>query len=357
MSAVTELVAGLVEHGIPSAIAVPAAETRYGGRVPLVPCPVWRVPFGPILRLTRPIPLPRPVIVHVHGLASLVPWSPFAGGARGPVVATLHGVLDCRLATGVHGLKRIWHDRVDLPLLRRLSGVHVTRPSEVDSARPYLAPGVEARVISWPLADAPPPTPPAGGVRAEPSSPYLLFVGRLHRIKGIERAIAALAHPSLAASGVRLLVAGMGGGAYRSALSRRASTLGVKARVEFLDLLGPDALRPLYSAASALLLSSRYENFGMVVLEAMREGCPVIAAHETPWGDLDREGAGFSVNFDDPGAVARAVLATLDPGMHSALGAAGRDWHRKAFVPARIIPRFADWYGRVVRRAAGGEAA
>ncbi len=291
-------------------------------------------------------------MVHVHGLASLVPWSPFVGRRAwvAAVVATLHGVLDWRATTGVRGLKRLWHDRLDVPLLRRLDALHVTRPSEIESAGALLGPSPAATCLPWTLAGAPPElgAAPPSPVPL-PSAPYFLFVGRLNPIKGLERLLEAFAQVPADAS-PRLALAGAGDRVYVAALSDRARALGVRDRVEFLGVVGGDALRALYAEAAALVLPSRYENFGMVVLEALREGCPVLAARETPWQVVEAEGAGRVLDFDDAGAVARALADALDPARRREQGAAARRLYERAFSPATVIPRFAAWYEGVVSR-------
>lgn len=353
VTAVIELVAGLREAGVPCAIAVPFRELRRQARVPLVGCAAWRIPLGPVLRLPRTSPLPGPVIVHVHGLASLVPWSPILG--RRPwvsaIVATPHGILDWRASAVLRGPKRLWHDRVDVPLLRRLDGLHVTRPSEVMSAQAAVGPTPEATCIPWTLADLPAEASAAvPSPDLAPAAPYLLFVGRLAPIKRIKRLLDAFALMQTNPR-PRLLLAGSGDPSYVASLSRHARRLGVRARVEFLGPLGALPLRSLYGNAAALVLPSLYENFGMVVLEAMRAGCPVIAALGTPWGLLTTEGAGRRVDFGDSGAAAAALVEALDPARRRAWGAGARALYEKSFAPSRVIPRFVSWYEKVAAAA------
>jgi glycosyltransferase involved in cell wall biosynthesis len=318
---------------------------RWAGRVPLVPCAAWRVPFGPLIRIPFPSPLPEPMIVHVHGLASLVPWSPFVGRPHtGPVVATLHGVLDRRLAVGVRGLRWVWHERMDLPLLRRLDGIHVTRPSEVESVRVTLARPAEC--LPWTLAPERSDLLP----RPQGARPYLLFVGRLNAIKGLERLLDGVART---APPLRLLLAGTGDRSYVAALSRRAAELHVRDRVEFLGQVEPDPLTRLYAEAEALVLPSHYENFGMVVLEALRVGCPVIASRETPWDFLEPSGAGRTIDFADPDALGRALESLREPGPREAASKGALSLFRRSFLPETVVPRYASWYEDVVRRRPG----
>jgi glycosyltransferase involved in cell wall biosynthesis len=137
-------------------------------------------------------------------------------------------------------------------------------------------------------------------------------------------------------------------------LERHAVAAGVRPHVEFLGAVPPEALRALYAEASVLALASRYENFGMVVLEALRAGCPVVASRETPWEVLDESGAGRWVDFDAPDGAARALL---EVGADPAAPARARALFDRRFSPAVVVPQFRAWYERVVRDARSASAA
>jgi teichuronic acid biosynthesis glycosyltransferase TuaC len=108
-------------------------------------------------------------------------------------------------------------------------------------------------------------------------SPTLLSVGHLIERKGHDLVIGAL--PSL--SQFALLI--VGEGPERAALERRATELGVAARVRFLGHIAHDQLAPVYSAADALVLASSREGWPNVLLEAMACGTPVVASNI--WGN------------------------------------------------------------------------
>lgn len=343
MTAVVELSLALTAAGAPCAIAVPRAEAGRGTEVAVVPCRRWASPFGPLLRVPRPAG--GPVVLHVHGIAALTPWSgSWPRRWPGPVVGTMHGTLDWRLRHPPRGLKALWHRRVDLPLLRRLDAIHVSRRSETEAlAAVGIGPG-RVTEIPWTLRDERPLQRAAA-----PVSPYVAAVGRLHPIKGLDRLLAAFAllarrHPT-----ARLRIAGGGTDAEAAALLRVAARLGVAERVDVLGLLPREALRRLLSEASVLALPSLYENFGMVVLEALREGCPVVASRETEWAHLEEERAGAWVDFASPDAAARALERMLDPSAREAARPAARRLYEDRYAPARVVPRFRAWYEAVLR--------
>lgn len=102
-----------------------------------------------------------------------------------------------------------------------------------------------------------------------------------------------------------------------------AAQLGVGDRVRRLGRIPRAELDDLYRAATALVFPSRFEGFGIPVLEAMSRGCPVIAADVTALPEVVG-GAGVLVSPDDPEAWARAMIDLLDhPGLGERLRAAG----------------------------------
>ncbi len=105
----------------------------------------------------------------------------------------------------------------------------------------------------------------------------ILFVGRLDPFKGINLLIDAL---SLIKEDDRwrcLLIGGDGDCDRKSFLLRQAVDRGVDDRLEFVGPVPQEELKKYYSMASVLVVPSYYESFGLVALEAMACGCPVIA--------------------------------------------------------------------------------
>jgi glycosyltransferase involved in cell wall biosynthesis len=104
----------------------------------------------------------------------------------------------------------------------------------------------------------------------------LLFVGRLVSVKGADLAIEALR--TLRQRGVDTTLTICGDGPERDALERQVSDAGLEEAVIFEGWTNPDELAAHYRTAELLLVPSRYEPFGIVALEAIASGCPVVAA-------------------------------------------------------------------------------
>jgi len=142
-----------------------------------------------------------------------------------------------------------------------------------------------------------------GHPAVSPDRLSLLFVGRLASRKGVSRAIRCMAR--LPDDGpFELLIAGTG--RHEDRLKALAADLGVRDRIEFLGFVPDEDLPALYTAADVFLFPSRYEGFGLVFLEAMACGTPVVG---TPVGgipDVVEDGeTGFVV--DDVAAMANRV--------------------------------------------------
>jgi glycosyltransferase involved in cell wall biosynthesis len=138
-------------------------------------------------------------------------------------------------------------------------------------------------------------------------APVLLYAGRIMWQKNIELAIETV---RLLGDDVRLVIAGMVDEKSRGYLaSLRSQAVGLPITFEIAP---PDSrLRELYSTATALLFTPRNEDFGMVVLEAMAAGTPVLAVDAGgPRGTVEHGVTGWLLP-PDPAAFATQVRALL----------------------------------------------
>ena len=290
----------------------------------------------------------KPDVLHVHWWfpGGLTVWPRMGLPATLPVVLTSHG-------TDLFLLDRI---KLARPLARRV----FARAAQVTVISTPLVPRVEAlgvaaervTVVPMPLDTA---TFTAGdGPR---DGELLLFVGRLIERKGAEFAVRAVAELRQERKRkLRLLV--VGDGPERAALERLAGALGVRAAVAFAGALPPAELAPLYRRAAALLFPAvtdwkgEQEGFGMVLVEAMRSGLPIVATRSGGIPDVISDGAtGLLVPERDPKALADAVdrlLSRADEARQ--LAAAAQDDVSRRFAPDRIARVFDEVY----RRATAG---
>ena len=158
--------------------------------------------------------------------------------------------------------------------------------------------------------------------RATP--PRFLYLGRLKRYKGVETAIRALALARGSRPDMALDVAG--GGDDRDRLERVAAELGLGDAVRFHGPVSEAEKLRLMQTATANLLPSRKEGWGMTNVEAAACGTPSIAADSPGLRDSVRQGeTGFLVPLGDPAAWAeRMLLLANDPALVTRLGRAAR---------------------------------
>ena len=181
-------------------------------------------------------------------------------------------------------------------------------------------------------------------------APAVLYVGRLAPIKGLATLLDALAVLRAGGRRVRLLV--VGGDAdepangHEADLRARVAHLGLGDAVRFVGPQAQERLRDYYVAADATVLPSYYESFGMVALEAMACGSPVIATRVGGLPTTVRDGVtGLLVADRDPAALAHTIERMLDDaGLRWRLGREGVRWaalHRWPCVAEAICREYA----------------
>jgi glycosyltransferase involved in cell wall biosynthesis len=263
----------------------PLERLAYGGGLPAnARTPVGAAMVGPLLaaatvELRRLVRRWQPDVVHAHW------WLPsglVALGVGVPLVVTVHGS-DARFARapGVARLARL--------VLRRADAVATVSEA---LQRDIAALGIDADVVRMP-AEA------FGAVGPIPSGPpwRVLAIGRLTPEKGFDVLVEAAARAHV---GVDLV--GPGSPAALAALARRHG-----ADVRFHGPLPHADIVPLLESAAAVVVPSRREGLGLVALEALAAGRPVIASDVGGLPEVVGEGDGVLLAPDDVTALAAAL--------------------------------------------------
>lgn len=222
--------------------------------------------------------LPRPAVVHGHDWLVGRAAARLADHHDVPFVLTVHAT--------EHGRHQGWVRRRPQRTIHELERWTARRADRVIVCSRFMADhvqevfGVTAEVIPNGLdpADlAPVADLPALRARfADPGDHLVLLAGRLMYEKGFQDALDALATVARRVPRVRYVVAGTG--PHGAELERQAAALGLADRGTFLGWADDPVLHGLYRVADVCVVPSRYEPFGLVPLEAMASGCPVIAA-------------------------------------------------------------------------------
>lgn len=238
-------------------------------------------------------------------------------------------------------------------LARRADAVVAqSRDTEANLHR-YYAPEVAATVI--PLGIARPPQV-AEGVREKhglaADEIVLVTVGRLVRRKAVEQLLDVLAR--LPEARARLLV--LGSGPLEAQLRDRAARLGLEQRVRFMGLVSEAAKFELLAAADLYVSTSQHEGFGLVFLEAMASGLPIVSYDRGGHTDFLCEGeTGHLVPLNDRDAfLARCASLLASPARRAVMGAANRR-RAEAFFIERCAARYEALFASIVGKRAAEE--
>lgn len=178
-------------------------------------------------------------------------------------------------------------------------------------------------------------------LRERPSGrPFFLFVGRLEKIKGLQDVIPCFGPDAPADLWV------VGTGDHEAELRRLAAG---RRHVHFLGARSPEELRSLYAEALAVVVPSVcYETFGIILLEAFREGTPVVARRLGPFTEIVRESGGGLLFEDTAGLEDALARLAADPPLRAKLGSAGRHALRARWTESVVLRG----YFEMIRRAA-----
>ncbi|MDE1969387.1 MAG: glycosyltransferase [Alphaproteobacteria bacterium] len=189
------------------------------------------------------------------------------------------------------------------------------------------------------------PTVAAAGAPAlterRPDAPLALALGRLHRNKGFDVLLEALAR----AGGVHLWLAGEG--PERAALERQTHKLGLDNRVRFLGWR--DDVPALLAACDFLVVPSRHEPLGNTIVEAWAAERPVIASDTAGPAELIVSGErGLLVPVEDVESLASALARFAeDRALRRKLAAAGHARYAAEFSEVRVVAAYRALFAKV----------
>ena len=162
----------------------------------------------------------------------------------------------------------------------------------------------------------------------------LLFVGPLVRRKGLHSLLEALRLVMEEGLSFRLSIAG--DGPERSSLQREAARTGIGERVTFEGRVSDQRLIQLYESADVFVFPSRQEGFGLVLVEAMSFGLPIVACAVPPIPEVVGDAA-ILVGADNPRALADGLIKVLgDAGLRTRLAERAATRARERYDWVRI---------------------
>jgi len=294
-------------------------------------------------------------IVHAHSPPPLTSYYAAKASARRRVPFTITYHCDIEVPS-VFGplIESVYRHTLEYSTMRRADRIIVTTATYAATSRavwrfnPVVIPNAVDLEKFRPERDGR-PIRERFGIRGGES--MVLFVGRMVAHKGIENIIEAARSVAYAKF---LLV---GGGPELESLRRLAARLGVTDRVIFTDQVSREDLPPYFAACDLFVLPSvsRLEAFGIVALEAMASGKPVVVSDIPGVREVitdGREGLlADPVNPEDLGAKIRILLA--DDRKRSAMGNAGREKVATNFSVKIVVDRIEALYRGLLANSGG----
>lgn len=169
-----------------------------------------------------------------------------------------------------------------------------------------------------------------------PGRKTVLFLGRLHPVKGLDRLLAAWGRLASFHGSWQLVLAGPDEGGYRAVLEQQVQALGCGSSVHLIGALDEAGKWQALRAADLFVMPSDFENFGLAIAEALLAEKPVVTTTGTPWQALADQGAGWWVEPSVP-AVAMALAEAMEtpPEQRRRMGRRG-SMIAQPFAPERV---------------------
>jgi glycosyltransferase involved in cell wall biosynthesis len=340
-SYVRGLIAGLLEEGFDTQTAL-----LFDAGMPLPPIPSGDFVTHTVRRRYRGrVGLIEEAAIMGSRLAGFAPGVYHAttlalpGRCQAPIVVTLHDLIPW--VTGgwrtVGERSRWWLGR---RLLRRADLVIAPSEATARDAR-HVANVPDDRLVVIPEGVAPGFAPAEGAhlrvaERHGITKPYFVFVGALDARKDPSALLRSWEVAQQAGADVELVLAG--------AASRQApAEMGAAHRLGYLE---HTALVDVYSAATCLLFPSRYEGFGLPILEAMACGCPAVTYRNSSLPEVAGDAAILVADGDADAMGRAAAQIALDPNLAAKLRKAGLgrarefSWRKAARATIAVYQRF-----------------
>jgi glycosyltransferase involved in cell wall biosynthesis len=179
----------------------------------------------------------------------------------------------------------------------------------------------------------------------------LIFLGRIHPKKGLERLLTILPEISRRHPSVLLIIAGDGEQSDVRNLKNLVQSRNLESNVLFTGMVEGQAKWSALACAEVFILPSRQENFAISMAEAMHSGLPVVITNKVnSWPFVQIAQAGFVIEDDNAevGIATRLDELLSDPNKARCMGSRGKNFAKEHFSWQRVTKDMISLYDRVI---------
>jgi glycogen synthase len=311
----------------------------------------WQTAVETGLRLVREW---RPHVVHLHTAMLWYVAEALRRQTATPLVYHVHSVDRAEYELGNEPNQWLAHSEAQeaaIDAADRLIAISESERALLEQYYPHARRRV--RVAGNGIEDSP-LARRSSARRPGSAAPVVLYSGRQVERKGIRELLAAVPHVLAGAPATRFVLAGgppAVSGAELAAQWLAPEHAAIRDRLHFTGWLPPAGVAEQYAAAHVLVVPSRYEPFGMVVLEGMLHGLPIVAADVGgPAEILHHERTGLLFPPRDVAGLARVILRLVkDPELRHRIGQAAAREVRARWAWPELVRRMVGVYGEVVQ--------
>jgi len=269
-------------------------------------------------------------LVHNHSLWLLQNLYPSWAANRFsiPIIISPRGTLSSAAMNSGSKFKMLYWKIFQKPALKTATCFHATSESEIEDIRRH---GLLQPVILIPNGLNLPELSSTRNPDITKAKKKLLFLGRIHPIKGLTNLIKAWKEFEKENKDCELEIAGPDSYGHLKKLKNLSQKLNIS-NVIFSDEVTGAEKEKKYISSNLFILPSHSENFGMVVGEALSYGLPCIASHGTPWKELNKKNAGWWTSNSPKHLLATIKEATKCSDRElEEMGQNGRNWIKEDF--------------------------
>lgn len=294
-------------------------------------------------------------IEHIHEIWHYPCYAAYraAKKAKKPYIVTVHGALEPWCLNYKALKKKIYAALIQRRILNGAAAIHAITQDEVKHIQAF---GVHSPIVMIPNGIDPEEfykLPP----REELERRYpelegkivVLFLGRIHPVKGLDILARAFGRIARDRGDVRLVIVGPDDDGYQIQVEQMLKTYGVRDKTIFTGLLSGQEKLAALSRSDIFVLPSYSEGFSMAILEALACGVPVLIMRQCHFPEVAEAKAGIVID-PDPDQLAEALTKLLDnPELRKEMGANGRRLVTERFTWDKIVEQMIELYRNVLR--------